>query len=149
MNKRDFKIWKEGVEIAMFIVGQHIRCPMVEDKVREEIERQARIAEETEKKDLAIAEEFDKLFSNPELKPDKRNKVLGVKSIGAIHPCKKCGKPGAVLYFPGGYMCENGCESNFGWEEPAKGVSTKKDNGWQSKFKKTFENGPVNRRPRK
>ena len=114
MNKRDFKIWKEGVEIAMFIVGQHIRCPMVEDKVRAEVEHQARKAAQEEISQRNIAEEFEKFFADVDMAKASEAKAM----------------------------------NDFGWEEPVKGASTKKDIGWQSKFKKHFGNGPVKRRAR-
>ncbi len=104
MNKKNFKIWKRGVEDAMRIVGEHIRCPLVEDKVRTEIEIQATVAEQQERKDGTVAEQIEKIFE----------------------------------------------KNDFGWQEPIiHGTATKKDIGWQSRFKKHFGNGPVNRRARK
>jgi hypothetical protein len=74
MNKRNFKIWKKGVEDAMRIVGEHIRCPMVEDKVRTEIEIQATVAEQTDTKKLTIAEELYRLLLHPVARKKHKNK---------------------------------------------------------------------------
>ena len=27
------------------------------------------------------------------------------------HVCRRCGKPGAVIHYPGGYLCPDGCKS--------------------------------------
>jgi hypothetical protein len=28
----------------------------------------------------------------------------------SIHACVKCGRPGASMHYPGGYLCPDGCE---------------------------------------
>lgn len=29
-----------------------------------------------------------------------------------IHACRKCGRPGATMHYPGGYLCSGGCETD-------------------------------------
>jgi hypothetical protein len=32
--------------------------------------------------------------------------------LETTQPCRRCGKPGAVLHFPGGWLCSGGCGSD-------------------------------------
>ena len=120
MNKAKYILWKKGVEDAMRIVGEHIRCPMVEEKVRNEIEIQRILAERQEKEDLNISAEFDKFFD---------------EFIAGVDTAKSAVKD----------VIDN---TDFGWEEPVKRVE-KGIKNWQSRFREHFKDGPVNRKPRK
>ena len=91
MNKRDFKIWKEGVEIAMFIVGQHIRCPMVEDKVRAEIEHQALKSAAEEVQSRNIKEEFERFFADVDMVKTVKD-IVNNNDFGWEEPVKKVEK---------------------------------------------------------
>lgn len=33
--------------------------------------------------------------------------------LETTQPCRRCGKPGAVLHFPGGWLCSGGCGSDI------------------------------------
>lgn len=40
------------------------------------------------------------------------SRLVAASNLPTMHACERCGMPGAVLHFPGGYLCPNGCNTN-------------------------------------
>jgi len=92
MNKRDFTIWKEGMETAMAIMHINITCKQVEDNVAKEIERQAAIAEETDRKNNEIEAEFEKFFAGVDMAKSAVKDIIDNTDFGWEEPVKKVEK---------------------------------------------------------
>ncbi len=66
--------------------------------------------------------------------PQKEN-TMSSELPDPIQTCRKCGAPGAVLHFPGGYVCQGGCqplpfETGGGTHQPSSAPSIEPLKRW-------------------
>ncbi len=92
MNKSAYILWKKGVEDAMRIVGEHIRCPMVEEKVKAEIEIQRILMERQDREESAIEAEFEKFFAGVDMAKSAVKDIIDNTDFGWEEPVKKVEK---------------------------------------------------------